>query len=270
MGACLLATLVVILVVASAVGFVFASNRPLDRVKVYKIQNVLASEQELMLDLLIGAVNPNTLGVSMSDMDVNVFAKSKHVGLPHKPVGDEDELGERKRDRRGRREKQSSDGKNPNPNPIQDPNGHWHTPGEEDTDSDLENDAQTMLLGRIFHFDQPLTFDGSPLKQQERVCSGQLRLTKPGNKTESGGSARWEEVIQYPFELIVRGVLKYQLPISARLQSVAIGAKTMVHPEEGIDENGSMKTVPIDHSEHWEWVTWPYDAADAVDEMTPE
>lgn len=245
-------TLVLILVVVSALGFVFASNRPLYDVKVHKIHNVLASETELMLDLLVGAVNPNTLGISVSELDVNIFAKSKHVSKPNTTAPDAPEIARQMRYgvRAG-----GSDGKNPNP--IQDPDGHWHAPGEKTPDADPENDAQTLLLGRVFHFDQALMFEASPIKQHEHVSSGQLRLTKPGNRTESRGSAKWEEIIQYPFELIVRGTLKYQLPISSRLQSVAIGGKVVVHPEEDLDSDGNMKTAPVDHSEKWQWIEWP-------------
>jgi len=247
-GACILTTLMLILVVVSAVFFVFASNRPLQDVRIHKIQNVLASEQELMLDLLVSAVNPNTLGISIGDMDVNIFAKSKHVKL-HKP-----NRTTARQERRGK----TTDW---NPNPSQDESGHWRSPGDNQRgyDSDLGNsdDAQTMLLGRIFHFDQALTFEASPLTGKAHVSSGQLRLAKPGNKTESGGSSRWEEMIQYPFELIVRGVLKYQLPISSRAQSAAVGAKVMVHPEDGIDSHGSMHVTPIDHNDHWQWIDWP-------------
>ncbi|GIZ48372.1 hypothetical protein CKM354_001143500 [Cercospora kikuchii] len=251
-GGCFLTTLVLILVVVSALGFVFASNRPLYDVKVHKIHNVLASETELMLDLLVGAVNPNTLGISVSELDVNIFAKSKHVSKPNTTAPDAPEIARQMRYgvRAG-----GSDGKNPNP--IQDPDGHWHAPGEKTPDADPENDAQTLLLGRVFHFDQALMFEASPIKQHEHVSSGQLRLTKPGNRTESRGSAKWEEIIQYPFELIVRGTLKYQLPISSRLQSVAIGGKVVVHPEEDLDRDGNMKTAPVDHSEKWQWIEWP-------------
>jgi hypothetical protein len=253
-GACVLTTIMLIMVVIAAVFFVFASNRPLQDVQIHRIQNVLASEQELMLDLFVGAINPNTLAISIGEMNLNVFAKSKHVGAGHT-----DNFSNRPtRQRRG--------GSGDNPSPIQDPDGHWHNPNEpHHDDSDLENDAQTMLLGRIFHFDQALIFPASPLSSVEHKSSGQLRLTKPGNKTEAGGSARWEDLIQYPFELIVRGVLKYQLPISARLQSAAVGAKVMVHPEEGLDGRGSMRIEPVNESEKWEWIEWPDEEEDEED-----
>lgn len=249
-SACCLTTLVIILVIVSAIGFIFSANRPLYDVEIHEIKNVLASEQELFLDLKVGAINPNTLSIGVADMDVNIFAKSKHVGS-HKPKDGAKESG-----RRGARGSSgSSDDRNPNP--IQDPDGHWHAPGSDDKDSDLEKDAQTMLLGRIFHFDQALSFEASPIRQHKGYSMGQVRLTKPGNKTEIRGSERWEQVINYPFELIVRGVLRYQLPISARVQSAAVGASVMVHPEEGIDDRGNMRLEPIDHSEHWQWVNWP-------------
>ena len=55
-------------------------SKPLDDVHVKDIRNVLASEQEIMLDLHVHAINPNLLDIQVSDLDVNIFAKSKHVG----------------------------------------------------------------------------------------------------------------------------------------------------------------------------------------------
>jgi len=66
--------------VLCAVAFLVMSNRPMYDLQIERVQNVLASEQEIMLDLLVGAVNPNALGITITDMDVNLFAKSKHVG----------------------------------------------------------------------------------------------------------------------------------------------------------------------------------------------
>ncbi|KAK3104260.1 Vacuolar inheritance and morphology protein, partial [Teratosphaeriaceae sp. CCFEE 6253] len=103
---------------------------------------------------------------------------------------------------------------------------------------DLEKDAQTMLLGRITHFDQALAFEGSPLKRHPHFSLGELRLSRPGNRTEAGGSARWERTLRHPFELIVRGVLKYQLPVSMREESVSVGASVLVQPEEGVEGQG--------------------------------
>jgi hypothetical protein len=255
-GGCLLGFVVFAAAILSAVAFLVMSNRPMYHVKIRRIQNVLASEQELMLDLLVGAVNPNALGISVSEMDINIFAKSKHV--PGELTSSESVA-------RKKRRKRSQEDAIRAEDQWQDLSDHWHAPstdGNRDDgtdppdDGDLEGDAQTMLLGRILQFDQGLDFEGSPLKRHVHYSVGELRLEQPGNKTETGGSARWEKVLQYPFELIIRGVLKYQLPISSRVESAAVGASITVHPEDGVDEFGNMRVEEVDHSEDWQWIDW--------------
>ncbi|KAK5115744.1 hypothetical protein LTR62_000833 [Meristemomyces frigidus] len=256
-GPCTIALGVLLTVVLSAIVFMLMSNRPLFEVQIRKIQNVLASEQELMLDLFVEAVNPNALSITVADLDLNVFAKSKHVGRSADYLTSSTSQSSRAR-RRDRRSGQRavSDARDGNPNPWQDLTGHWHAPSsnnnnnnnnnEDDhhdhgtgpSDPDPEIDAQTLLLGRILHFDQPLTFEGSPIKRHEHFAIGELRLQRPGNKTEVGGSARWEKVVQHPFELIVRGVLRYQLPVSARVVAVGVGTSVVVHPEDPVGREG--------------------------------
>ncbi|KAL1385003.1 vacuolar segregation subunit 7-domain-containing protein [Phyllosticta capitalensis] len=239
---CFVLTIMVLLLAFGAVGFLFATTKPLYRVQVKEIQNVLASEQEIMLDLLVEAINPNIVSVSVEDMDVNIFAKSKHVGSEKlwREHPDGGSLG-----------------------PIIEP----VAPRDDDPADpieDPEGDSQTMLLGRIFHFDSPLNFDGDPLKRRPHYSIGELRLQKPGNKTEAGGTERWERVIQYPFELIVRGVLKYQLPLSSSTHTAPIGAVVAVHPERGIQVDGTMPVVQVWHArpgdeESGDWDDWEGD-----------
>ncbi|KAH0538124.1 hypothetical protein FGG08_005286 [Glutinoglossum americanum] len=241
LAGCILFTVMLILVISGALGFLFATTKPLLDVSVLEIKNVLASEQEIMLDLVVKAVNPNVISVTISDMDVNLFAKSNFLGKKPRNASDIFSRSDWERRKRKRRRQASDYGDatalptNKNPgyhaedDPISDP---IQEPGE--------GDPQTMLLGRIFEFDSALTFEGSPVQRQSSSSVGEVRLAKPGNKTEAGGSARWERVIQHPFELIVRGVLKYQLPLSTRVRTAPIGMSVVVHPEDGIDEKGRM------------------------------
>ena len=71
-------------------------------------------------------------------------------------------------------------------------------------------------------------------------------------------------MLQWPFELIVRGVLKYSLPISERGESAAVSGSVVVHPTEGV-VGGSMRLEPVDRSGEWEWVEWPA-SAEELDE----
>lgn len=236
---CFVLTIMVLLLAFGAVGFLFATTKPLYHVKVVEIQNVLASEQEIMLDLLVEAINPNIVAVTIADMDVNIFAKSKHVGSerfwrvqpPTDNLGPVIESRSHTYERRKRRVSSIAEDH---------PGFHSLDDDPHDPVEDPEGDSQTMLLGRIFHFDSPLNFDGDPLKRRPHYSIGELRLQRPGNKTEAGGTERWERVIQYPFELIVRGILRYQLPLSSSTHTAPIGDSVLVHPEKGITKEGSM------------------------------
>ncbi|KAF2267490.1 hypothetical protein CC78DRAFT_530869 [Lojkania enalia] len=225
---CLVLAILVLVLVFMAVGLVFATTKPLSNVQIHEIQNVIATEQELMLDLVVEAVNPNIVGVTVADMDIQIFAKSKHVGS----------------DKWWR----EHDGRQHNEvgwHPISDSSGTVHTSDGVDEGTDPIEDPEvgeprTMLLGRIFHFDSPLTFDGSFFKRHSVQSLGEVRLNKPGNKTEAGGTERWEEILQYPFELLVSGHFKYELPLSTHEHSVAVTASYHYDPDT---EKKKLKTT---------------------------
>ena len=230
----LIGTLLAILGIAIVMVFMWCS-KPLVQVYVKDIRNVLASEQELMLDLHVRATNPNLIAVQVSDLDVNIFAKSKHVGNSAWW-----------RDHGRRRRSTSPDIDLPNdvqnsypenaPDAVQIHNGV-----DEGTDpiEDPENDSSTMLLGRVLEFDSPLIFEPSPVQRQSLSSIGEVRLAKPGNSTDASGAKQWERVLLHDFQLIVRGVLRYSLPISSKVRSVSIGSSVIVHPTADL-LNGSM------------------------------
>lgn len=239
--------LVALLIAAIVMALIMCST-PLIDVHVKDIQNILASEQEIMLDLNVHAINPNLVAVQVSDLDVNIFAKSKHVGSSAlwrdghiAPWSEEAKrrdssasppwLRALPRFRISSKDLRGRDGVDKGTDPIEDPEG----------------DSQTMLLGRIFEFDSPLIFEPSPFQHRSLSSVGEVRLAKPGNRTEEGGSERWERVIQHPFELIVRGVIRYSLPISSRTRSASIGGSIIVHPESAAGELGGMKVSRIWH-----------------------
>ncbi|KAI9836813.1 MAG: hypothetical protein M1819_000978 [Sarea resinae] len=235
LAGCIVLTVMVILVISGAVGFLFATTKPLLHVRVQEIQNVLASEQEIMLDLLVKAVNPNVVAISVGDMDVNVFAKSKYVGSDHHHTTRPPATLARPNRKNPRLRGLQSE-----PPSLMDGGNHYHTMDDDNTDPmpDPGGDSQTMLLGRIFEFDSALLFDGSPFKHHFSSSIGEVRLAAPGNKTEAGGTERWEKIVQHPFELIVRGVLRYQLPLSTRVRTAPIGSSVIVDPGKGVDDDG--------------------------------
>jgi len=259
---CLVLSTLLLVLMFSAVGLIFATTKPLYGVKVREIQNVIATPEEIMLDLLVDAVNPNIIGITIADMDVNIFAKSKHVGSDKwwrehgGRHGNQEDWGSISEDSPLELESESgptditskdivraADGVDEGTDPIDDPR---------------VGEPRTMLLGRIFHFDSPLSFDGSFFKHHAVESLGELRLTRPGNKTEAGGAERWEEVLQYPFELILRGVFRYQLPLSTRDHTVPITATYYYEPDKekkkkaAVGVNGEAGVVRIEKS----WGRW--------------
>ena len=209
---CLVLSILLLVVIFSSVGLVFATTKPLTSVKVQGVQNVVASQEEIILDLIVDAVNPNIIGVTISDMDVTIFAKSKHVGSDkwwrhhgNGPIDNEEEW-----------------------KPVDD---DLVVHGIDEGTDPIEGEPRTMTLGRISHFDSPLNYDGSFFARKRASSIGEIRLSHPGNRTEVGGPDRWEEVLQYPFELIVRGNFKYQLPLSTREHRFPVTASYYYDPD---------------------------------------
>nr|POE56841.1 hypothetical protein CFP56_70093 [Quercus suber] len=261
-GGCCLSACVFVGVAAITIFLLFMSNRPLTELKVRKMENVLATEEDVMLDLVVGAINPNALSVSVVDMDINVFASSKHLG-PKEPlltVGGTSSLLPSQVARKERRSKRRSDVDHRVSEDLsrrrQTPSASGGVDHGTDPIPDEGSDTQTLLLGRIFHFDVPLTFESQVFSRQRQYSTGTMQLMKPGNKTETGGSARWQRILLHSFELKVKGKLMYQLPVSMKVQSVAIEASMLVHPEEGIDTSGKMRIEPVKHDEQWQWIDW--------------
>lgn len=225
---CIVLAMMLLLLASGVMGFLFAISKPLSNLAILEIQHVLASEQELMLDLVVEAMNPNLLPITISDMDVNVFAKSKYVGS-EKWWGEHPQLPASKHvtDRRKsyQRNYTLSEALFPHDDDRSDP-----------LPDDPTKNKQTMLLGHVYHFDNPLAFDGSFWRQHPHYSTASLRLNKPGNRTELGGTERWERVIEHPFELIVRGVLKYHIPLGGSKHSASVSASTIVTPEKGIQD----------------------------------
>ncbi|PTU18612.1 hypothetical protein P175DRAFT_0503406 [Aspergillus ochraceoroseus IBT 24754] len=258
-GACALISLLFFLLVGGGTSFIVAITKPLLEVQVLEIQNVLASEQELMLDLNVQAVNPNLFPVVIDDIDVKIFAKSRYVGTDglwqdHGSAPDRFPRAERRKRAEVAHTARC----------IEDPDCRVDNSsadqlrlvqggvdkGTDPIPTDPSGDPQNMLIGSVFKLDSTLSFEPSPWNHLPSTSKGQIRLARPGNKTEEGGTERWERVLQHPFELIIGGVVHYQLPLSSRFHSASISSKVKVTPgsddDDGDDKNpGKNDTVRV-------------------------
>ncbi|KAK9415589.1 putative Vacuolar segregation subunit 7-domain-containing protein [Seiridium unicorne] len=205
-ASCLVLTIMLLLVIMGAVGFMFATSQPLTEIELVRIENVLASEQELMMDITVRAHNPNIVVVSVDSADLEVFAKSPHAGTDSEWW------------------RHPQDGVEILDDPPNDPPG----------DAPDEEKSPNMRLGNIMELDSPLSFEGTFFQSGNSMSSSELRLVRPGNGTE-GGSERWERILDDEFTLILKGVLKYTLPLSQKVKSVSISGKTTVKPNSASD-----------------------------------
>lgn len=201
----IMSSLVAVLLIGFVFGFVLATNRPLQNVSVVDITELLISEQELVFDIVVKAFNPGILSVMVPFLDIDVFAK---------PIVSKD-------------------------------------------DKD-DKDKNILLLGNIDEFDVPLRFEGGFFTRHPQSAMGEVRLNDPGtprnaslvdsgvplmlrvpekdkgdkDKEPLSPEERWKKICSEPFELIVRGVLKYDLPLFHKKQSTTVSKSVKVTPHK--------------------------------------
>ena len=95
------------------------------------------------------------------------------------------------------------------------------------------------FLGTIYHLEDPLIYQSGGLFQSvTSTATSQIQIKNPGStKDDTSGNARWSLLIRYPYELTVRGVLKYQIlpyfPTLTQLHSVRVCKMSRVDPATG-------------------------------------
>jgi hypothetical protein len=205
---CLVLSLMVLLVISGVIGFMFATTQPLIDVKILALKSVLASEQDLIFDVKVQGRNPNLVNVYIDSATLVVFAKSKYAGTDSEYWKRPQTLDLMRRGLRNKRD-----------DPLDDP-----------PTGDDPNTNPNLLIGKVYDFDTPLTFEASPFKHQLSSTTGQISIARPGNDTIPAGSERWGRVIQHEFELILRGTLQYTLPLNSRSRNISVEARATVKP----------------------------------------
>jgi hypothetical protein len=181
------------------VGFVFQTSRSLENVEIRNITNVVVSREELVMDVLINAGNPNILPVIAGDiLVIDIFARSEHFTDSHAP------------NRRGM--------------PFWPPFTQPHDPPHNVTE------GTSLLLGTVHTLEAPVSFPPTSFKRESYTTQkGQLKLVSPAvNATD--GAEKWKKCILFNFELIVRGTIRYRAPIGGRERAVAVEWRGTVDP----------------------------------------
>lgn len=180
-----------ILSVGFVMGFVLASTKDLTNVELANISDTLVSRDELVFNIEVTAFNPGWFTVEINEVELDVFAKSGYL--------------------------------------------------EDDIFPEVKSAAvETVLLGTVYKLDPPMIFAGGIFSRDPVRQSGEVRLLSPGknitgsmssdNSTEPDNSKKWQVISKNPFDLIVRGTLKYNLPLSSDTRAVVVNKVGYVDP----------------------------------------
>lgn len=196
-----LISIITILAIGFMLGFLLASTKDLTNLSIVSIENALVSQDELVFSIVVEALNPGWFTVTIEEVEIDIFAKS----------------------------------------------GYLSQPGE--------MSVETVLLGSVASLESPLVFEGSLLSRELRYQTGDIKLVAPGkNLTGSkdpinsmkgtpiryvdnpqepdvpDNSEKWTVISKHPFDLILRGVFKYSLPMTSNIKSAVVNKVGYVDP----------------------------------------
>lgn len=197
------AILVVTLLVLTmlTVGFVFQTSRSLESVTLRNITNIVVSQEEIVMDILLEAGNPNILPVILGEtVNLDIFARSEHF----------DDVPKRNSRRGFWWPPFDSPPKHPPPNNV--------------------TEGPSLLLGTVHSLEAPLSFPPNAFKRVNVTTQkGEVKLVSPGQNA-TDGPEKWKKCILWNFELIIRGTMKYRAPIGGRERAASVEWRGTVDP----------------------------------------
>lgn len=188
---CTLISVLSILLVGFLMGFIFTTTKNLTNVNIQSIESATVSQDELLFNIVVEAFNPGWFTVAVSDVELDIFAKSGYLG--------------------------DHDGNEPGITVV-----------------------ETVLLGTVRQLESELLFNGGFFTREKDVQKTGVKLVSPGRnltevsvaKDEPDNAKKWEIISKHPFDLVVRGVMKYTLPFGRSTQSVSVNKVGYIDPTQ--------------------------------------
>ncbi|KAL6451803.1 VAC7 Vacuolar segregation protein 7 [Candida maltosa Xu316] len=200
----------IVLTIGFVLGFVLATTKDLTNVGITSIENPIVSKDELVFNVVVEAFNPGWFSVDINEVELDLFARS----------------------------------------------GYLPDDGDNVRIENVPQKVETVKLGTVLNLESTMNFKGGFLSREPTVQKGEVKLLDPGKnitvdsltitlskqKLSDDNSKKWEIICANPFDLIITGVLKYDLPFARSTRSVVvrktgyIDPTVFVIPEEGISE----------------------------------
>lgn len=186
-------SIISILTIGFLSGFFIASTKDLTNVAITDIQNAVVSQDELLFNMVVEAMNPGWFTIGVKDVELDIFARSGYLSAA------------------------------------------------EDDEGVMESVVETVLLGTVCNLETEMTFDGILFNRELVEQIGEIKLVQPGKNLTGvvanndtvpppDNSAKWEVISKSPFDLVVKGVLKYSLPLSKGTKSIAVSKTSYIDP----------------------------------------
>lgn len=197
-------SIMMILAIGFVLGFLLASTKDLSDLSIVSIEDALVSQDELLFQVVVEALNPGWFTISIEDVEIDIFAKSGYVKDP-----------------------------------------------DQDSDTMDHSAVETFLLGTVNSFETTLDFQGSFFQRDYLQQTSEVKLVGPGRNltgsiesalllkgvggydetdTPPDNSEKWQVIRKNPFDLILRGVLKYKLPLSNTEKSATVNKVSYIDP----------------------------------------
>lgn len=222
-------------------GFILATNKELQNMKVIDVNNILISQEELVFDMIVSSFNPGLLPISIETVQLDIFAKTQYLTI------DEYEYEAHYKDKVGasyetvllgsigtleiplffeggflNRKRGTSQTQIKVLNPCSyddDSDGDQnHSPGnrtslatklvDEDNNEGNENLTDLEKLTELIEFE---------------VDSGIPNLSRHPDP-------KWLNISRHPFDLIIRGAMIYKLPLLSNNHTVSVNYISYVDP----------------------------------------
>lgn len=212
-------------------GFVLATNKELQNLKVTEIRNTIISQEELVFDMVFSAFNPGLMPISIDTVQLDIFAKTNYlstesVSKSYETVllGAVEALDVPLYFQGGFLNRQKDVSKTEikliNPCSYDKGNGdddhHNDGEGNDDDSDDAINEKNRAL--ELENYESYESYAGIAISESSlRPIS---HIPDP----------RWVNISRNPFDLIVRGAMMYKLPFSSQNHTVSISYTTYIDP----------------------------------------
>ncbi|ONH66721.1 Vacuolar segregation protein 7 [Cyberlindnera fabianii] len=192
---CLSVTVFVLLAVGFIGGFLLANSKELQDLEIVSVDDIIVSVDELVFDLSVGAYNHGLLGVDISQVELDLFAKTTHLAPSPLFPSLDDAKGDVQTILLGSVTKFET--------PLHFESGFIHR-------------NYTVTKGEI-----KLLHPGQNTTDHDQE-----------NHKSENDLDKWRKIIEHPFDLIVRGTFMYEVPLLKTEQSVAVTKTVTVDPTE--------------------------------------